>query len=199
MILLLLLTSFIQSTVSDDLHNKTTLSNYELISNITIEAENHHRKKITRWLIEIMSVPKGKITLKAIASSPHRLTIKHSHAARISAGRAIAPMTNDLTNGIGDNVTIMFDASMPDEGTHIVFSSHYKPIEFTAVQNLYHELSHAMHKMLGDWRYFASEEQAIEDENIFRKELAIMQGKAITERFGVNGHEMGLISKTASK
>jgi hypothetical protein len=33
-------------------------------------------------------------------------------------------------------------------------------IEYTAIQNLYHELAHAMHMMKGSWCYFASEKQA---------------------------------------
>ena len=45
-------------------------------------------------------------------------------------------------------------------------------IEYTAIQNLYHELAHAKHMMAGTWRYFDSERQAIEEENIFRRELA---------------------------
>ena len=41
--------------------------------------------------------------------------------------------------------------------------------------------------MAGTWRYFASERQAIEEENIFRKELAETQGKPPTRRFWKTG------------
>ena len=61
---------------------------------------------------------------------------------------------------------------MPDTGSHRVYNRRFELIEFTALQNLYHELAHAMHQMQGTWRYFASEDQAIEEENIFRAELA---------------------------
>ena len=60
-------------------------------------------------------------------------------------------------------------------------------IEYTAVQTLYHELAHAMHMMNGTWRYFASERQAIEEENIFRRELAKMHGRTPTQRLYITG------------
>lgn len=49
--------------------------------------------------------------------------------------------------------------------------------------------------MNGTWRYFASERQAIEEENIFRRQLAEMQGRLPTQRFrksGVPISEVGL-------
>ena len=51
-------------------------------------------------------------------------------------------------------------------------SSQKELIEYTAIQNLYHKLAHAMHMMNGTWRYFVSESQAIEVENVFRRQLA---------------------------
>jgi hypothetical protein len=56
-------------------------------------------------------------------------------------------------------------------------------LEYTAIQNLYHELAHAMHMTKGSWRYFASEKQAIEEENIFRRDLALMQNTPVMERW----------------
>jgi hypothetical protein len=41
--------------------------------------------------------------------------------------------------------------------------------------------------MKGSWRYFASEKQAIEEENIFRRDLASMQNTPLTERWRQNG------------
>ena len=34
-------------------------------------------------------------------------------------------------------------------GSHMVYNAARKPIEFSAIQNLYHELAHAMHMMNG--------------------------------------------------
>jgi hypothetical protein len=41
--------------------------------------------------------------------------------------------------------------------------------------------------MKGSWRYFASEKQAIEEENIFRRDLALMQNTPVNERWRQNG------------
>lgn len=77
-------------------------------------------------------------------------------------------MTRNLINGVGESVDIIFDARTDDRGSHMVFNADGALIQFTAVENLYHELAHAMHMINGTWRYFASEEQAVEEENIFR-------------------------------
>jgi hypothetical protein len=146
-----------------------------------------HIIKFTRWLDQIMLVPKGFQTLKSIADSGHELVIEHADIARISAGRTQGPMTMNLINGVGESVHIIFDARMDDIGTHMVYNGKKELIEYTAVQNLYHELAHAMHMMNGTWRYFASERQAIEEENIFRRQLAKMQGRTPTQRFRKNG------------
>lgn len=157
------------------------------IANIVLVGTEKQKKELTRWLNDIAVVPKGYSTLKAIAKTPHTLTIKHSAAARLSAGRTIAPMTENLINGVGENVLIIFDAAMSDRGTHRVFNSANQLIEFNAIQNLYHELAHAMHKMQGTWRYFASEAQAIEEENEFRIDLAVINGEKPRLRYRVKG------------
>lgn len=51
----------------------------------------------------------------------------------------------------------------------MVFNGRRELIQYTAVENLFHELAHARHKMNGTWRYFDSEKQAIEEENVFRR------------------------------
>jgi hypothetical protein len=51
----------------------------------------------------------------------------------------------------------------------------------------YHELAHAMHMMNGTWRYFASEAQAIEEENVFRRQMAEMQGQSVKQRYRIAG------------
>lgn len=143
-----------------------------IIQNIHLIGSTQQTQRFIHWLDEIATTPKGRDTLAAIIRSGHTLTIQHSIKARLSAGRTIAPMTENLINKKGESVTIIFDADMPDTGSHRVYNKYFELIEFTALQNLYHELAHAMHKMQGSWRYFASEDQAIEEENIFRAELA---------------------------
>jgi hypothetical protein len=88
---------------------------------------------------------------------------------------------------VGAGVDIIFDTRIGDRGSHMVYNSKNKLIEYTAVQNLYHELAHAMHMMNGSWCYFASERQAIEEENIFRRQLARILGTTPTQRFRVRG------------
>lgn len=68
-------------------------------------------------------------------------------------------------------------------------------IEYATVQNPYHILAHAMHMMAGTWRYFASERQAIEEENVFRKEPAARQGKPSAKRFWKTGVPASSVDK----
>ncbi len=157
------------------------------VSNIVLQGAKRQKQRLTRWLNEIALVPKGYATLQTIANSGHTLTIRHSEAARLSSGRTIAPMTRNITNGKGESVSIIFDADMEDRGTHRVFGLRNELIEFNALQNLYHELAHAMHQMQGTWRYFASEKQAIEEENQFRIDLADINGEKPRLRYHTNG------------
>jgi hypothetical protein len=156
-------------------------------TNILLTGTPYQISKFTEWLDQIAKVPKGRSTVEIIANSGHQLVIRHARYALISAGRALGPVSANLINGKGESVEILFNAHIPDTGSHMVFDGSRQLIEYTAVQNLYHELAHAMHMMAGTWRYFASERQAIEEENIFRKELAEMQGLPPTQRFWKTG------------
>jgi hypothetical protein len=139
--------------------------------------------KLTRWLDQISLVPKGFETLFLITESSHELVIQHADHALSSAGRTMASMTMNLINGVGDSVQILFDLRIADSGSHMVYNDKSELIEYTAIQNLYHELAHAMHMMNGTWRYYASEAQAIEEENIFRRQLAELSGRDMTQRY----------------
>jgi ABC-type uncharacterized transport system YnjBCD substrate-binding protein len=156
-------------------------------STILLKGNPQQINTFSKWLDQIVEVPKGLHSLKKIANSGHQLTIQHSTHALLSAGRTVAPMSLDLINGKGASVQILFNADIPDHGSHMVRDGKRQLIEYTAVQNLYHELAHAMHMMNGTWRYFKSEQQAIEEENIFRKELALIQGKTPVYRFFKTG------------
>lgn len=154
---------------------------------IYLEGSPQQIARFENWLGRIAEVEKGRQTLHSIRESGHELIIRHSKYAVISGGRTLAPNSENLTNGKGESATVLFSAHIQDSGSHMVYNSHREMIEFTAVQNLYHELAHAMHMMKGSWRYFASEAQAIEEENIFRRELALIQNTSVTERWGTNG------------
>jgi hypothetical protein len=154
----------------------------EFCTNITLKGSLLHIAKFKHWLNQIEKVPHGRTTLQAIVESGHQLTIAHSNFARFSAGRTQAPMSQNLINGQGEPVTILLDATISERGSHMVFNGKREPIEYTAVENLFHELAHARHKMNGTWRYFDSESQAIEEENTFRRQLALMNGSPVTER-----------------
>lgn len=143
--------------------------------------------RLKRWIDEISRVPKGNETLWAISRTQHTLTIFHSHHAVISSGRAGALMTANLYNGRGEDVEIKFNAEIPDHGSHWVFDRHRNPIEYTAVQNLYHEFAHAMHMMTGTWQYSNSEGSAIREENIFRRELARSEDREFIPRGSIHG------------
>jgi hypothetical protein len=154
----------------------------QLGANILLKGTPDEINRFSHWLDRIAEVPQGYRTLKEISESGHELIIQHARYALISAGRAQGPLSADLINGKGADVSILFNAHIPDSGSHRVYNAQRELIEYTAVENLYHELAHAMHMMKGTWRYFASERQAIEEENVFRRDLARMQGKPATER-----------------
>jgi hypothetical protein len=108
-------------------------------------------------------------------------------------------MSMNLTNGKVESVQILFNAHIQDRGSHMVYNGKRERIEYTAVQNLYHELAHAMHMMNGSWRYFASEKQAIEDENIFRRDLAKIEGRPVVMRFSKRGIMISEFEETTSR
>lgn len=156
-------------------------------ANIILRGSPEQILKLTRWLDQIAMVPKGYETLVAIFNTPHDLIIQHADHAVFSAGRTAAPMTMNLINGAGESVHIIFDMRSGDSGSHMVFNAGMELIEYSAVQNLYHELAHAMHRMNGTGLYFVSEDQAIKEENIFRRQLAMMQGKPPAQRYRKRG------------
>jgi hypothetical protein len=160
------------------------------LKNIKITGTRAQQHSFIRWLNGIAETSKGRHTLNAIIQSGHQLHIRHSAHAVLSAGRTIAPMTEDLINGKGASVDIIFDGNMRDRGSHFVYNEKIKLIEFTAQQNLFHELAHAVHQMNGTWRYFDSEAQAIEEENIFRHELATINNETPTKRYGKWGEKI---------
>lgn len=158
---------------------------------VSLEGSPQQIMRISAWLDEIATLPIGRETLDAILSSGNHLTIRHSPAALLASGRTLAPVTDDLTNGLGADVEILFDARIPEQGSHSVYDSAHNAIEFTAAQNLFHELVHAKHLANGTWRYFDSEGQAIEEENIFRMQISERRGlQQVSLRAAVDGRQI---------
>lgn len=148
--------------------------------------------RFSRWLDEIAMTEIGHETLEAIYNSGNTVTIRHSEWALVASGRTHAPVSSQLTDGRGEDVTILFDARIPDSGSHFVFNSARQPIEFSALHNLFHELSHARHMANGTWRYFDSEGQAIEEENLYRRQHAVVNGvdaDSVPTRIGKRGRQ----------
>lgn len=163
-------------------------------TNIELHGELIHITKFKYWLNEISTIPIGKETLGAIVNSGHILTVINDKNARFSAGRTRAPMTGDLINGKGASVEILFDGEVSEAGSHMVYNNSNELVEYTAIINFFHELVHAKHKMLGSWRYFDSEGQAIEEENIFRQQYGKKQQRVIGERVQVSGVPIETVS-----
>ena len=158
---------------------------------LVLEGSPQQIMRISRWLDEINRVPIGRTTLEAILESGNQLTIRHSIWALQASGRTLAPVSDKLTNGKGADIEILFDARIPEEGSHFVFDAKSNAIKFTAVQNLFHELVHAKHLANGTWRYFDSEGQAIEEENIFRTQHGEQRGvKQVSLRAAVDGEQV---------
>jgi hypothetical protein len=184
--------------VAGDFYNGEVRRNYLntsrfLVSSYAVSLEGTPQQvmRISAWLDEIGTLPIGRETLDAILASGNHLTIRHSQTALQASGRTLAPVTDDLTNGLGADVEILFDARIPEQGSHWVFDAAHNAIEFTAVQNLFHELAHARHLVNGTWRYFDSEGQAIEEENVFRMQASERRGlKQVSQRAAVDGRQI---------
>ncbi len=199
-ILTLLVTGLMGAALADTIQTVHYYTNQDLADHpgfaIILKGTPQKISVFAKWLDQIATIHKGLDTLEQIAGSGHQLIIRHAPHALLSAGRTMAPMSPGLINGKGESVEIIFNAEIPDQGSHMVYNSQRHLIEYTAIQNLYHELAHAMHMMKGTWRYFKSEQQAIEEENDFRKDLALMQGKEPALRFGKRGVLIGDVDHT---
>jgi len=172
--------------------NYLNTSRYLISSNaLVLEGSPQQVMRISRWIDEIVKVPIGWQTLQAILESGNQLTIRHSEWALQASGRTLAPVSDKLTNGKGADIEIMFDVRIPEQGSHCVFDAQRNAIQFTAVQNLFHELVHAKHLANGTWRYFDSEGQAIEEENIFRAQLSEQLGhEQVSLRAAIDGEQV---------
>jgi hypothetical protein len=182
-----------QGVTADQVRRNYLNTSQYLVSSraLVLEGTPEQIMRISRWLDEIDRIPIGRQTLEAILESGNQLIIRHSSWALQASGRTLAPVSDKLTNGEGADIEILFDARIPEEGSHFVFDSKSNAIEFTAVQNLFHELVHAKHLANGTWRYFDSEGQAIEEEIIFRVQHSKQQGMTrISLRAKIDGEQV---------
>jgi hypothetical protein len=138
--------------------------------------------RVVEMINNIRTYEIGSETLNAIEESNRRVLIMHKASSISSAGKTLAPAVSALSNGKGADVVIQMNFNMPEQGTHLVAGLTKKLIPFTALQNFFHELSHARHKMNGTFWMSAGEKQAIKDENIFREQEAIRAGSEIQLR-----------------
>ncbi|WP_444995268.1 hypothetical protein [Aliikangiella sp. IMCC44359] len=153
-------------------------------SNIIIEVEHFKQAiKAFEWLDLIRLTETGMETFNAIEMSGHQLLIYHSPSALLSAGVTGAPLSQNLTNGIGESVYIKFYLDMEDYGSNCVLGESGSYIHYSALHNLMHELVHARHKMNGTWLYFDSEGQAIREENKFRIDWATYRSTSYSLRY----------------
>lgn len=113
----------------------------------------------------------GEETWTSIAFSGKNLMIGHLASAISTAGKTLAPLTTALQDGRGASCVILFNFNIPESGSHRVGGKNQEWVEFTKLQNFFHELMHAKDQMNGTWQAHRAEQQAIEGENIFRMEL----------------------------
>lgn len=111
-------------TASGDVQITRFYSNQEIskdfCTNIQLKGSLLHVAKFKFWIYEIDRVPLGRSTLQEIVSSGHTLRIVYAEYARRSARRTLAPMTENLINGRGESVEILFDTRVTESGSHLV-------------------------------------------------------------------------------
>ncbi|MGB7947943.1 MAG: hypothetical protein WCH75_09710 [Candidatus Binatia bacterium] len=115
-------------------HDYSRTSRYRIAYGaIKLQGSSQHVGRLSRWLDQIFAVPHRRVTVEAILQSGNKLTIRSSEWALLASGRTLAPVTAALINGRGADVEILFDARIPDEGSHLVYGWGNHLIEFTAI------------------------------------------------------------------
>lgn len=138
---------------------------------------NRHLRALERWLSPVLETEIGPEVFDEMAQSRHKFLFIHSERATVTAGLTVSALTTKLSNGEGTDAVILMNFEMPDSGSHIVSAVGTQDlIEFTADQNLFHELSHAKHTLNGTMATM-QEIQAIIEENIYREQIAKLKGR----------------------
>lgn len=130
--------------------------------------EERHFQRALDWFEKIDQTEIGHATINKIMASSNHLLIINDDRAVNTAGATLSRLTSAISNGTGDDALIKMNFNIPDSGSHLVAAlDHSGLIPFTATQNFFHELSHAMHTLRGTMATMR-EVQAIEETNIFR-------------------------------
>lgn len=150
---------------------------------IAIKGPEQYLMKMIMWLNEVQKIPIGDKTFQTIAECENEILIYHDENAILGAGFTGAQKTTfDIFRpGVGADSYIRFDFRIPNTGSHRV-STGDSLIEYTAVQNVFHELVHAKHKNCGSFSRTNGEAQAIYEENIFRKQQAKILNVPFTKK-----------------
>lgn len=156
---------------------------------LAIESPEYLKPRMSRWLAEIHSTPIGRRLFDDILSARHKLVIRHDPSSCLAAGWTWGRAGSSLWNGVGTEALIAFDFESPESGTHWAFGTDGNLIEFTAIQNVFHELVHAKHYMRGTFQPTRGEQQAIIEENLFRREYALAKGQKYSKRVHGKGEE----------
>ena len=139
--------------------------------------EDRHLWALERWLTPIVKTKIGKEMLEEIAKSRHKFLFMHSQRAVTTAGSTVSVLTTKLSNGVGTDAVISMNFDMPDSGSHLVtIVGSRELMNFKADENLFHELSHARHTLNGTMATMR-EVQAILDTNVYREEIAQINGQ----------------------
>ncbi len=148
-----------------------------------------HLDRLARLLDTVAQTAIGQETLRAIASTPHTLTIEHSESALFTSGKSFTIATRNTLNGVGTNVTIQLDLRVPDTGSHRVSARGSGYVDFPTDVIMAHELSHARRDMQGGALHvFDREQDAIIDENVYRQQIAALRGEPVALR-DERGHD----------
>jgi len=140
---------------------------------ITLEGEPEKIALLEKRLQLILSQPVGRQLFKTISSCKNKLRIFDDKSALQGAGHAASERaTHDVyVPGKGADAYIRMRMDIPESGSHMVVDENGALIPFTAVENLFHELSHAKHLMCGTFSKRDEEAEAVKDENALRKAL----------------------------
>jgi hypothetical protein len=151
---------------------------------IVIDAPPAEKLRIVQLLKETAKTKVGFTMLEEIYKTKHVLIIRHEPHALGSAGRTFLEMSSNLSNGIGASALIEMHFGIPDTGSHLVLECSAKNEEttsFTLLMNFIHELRHARDGMTGKFLGHRSEKDAVESENLLRKELSISDQRCLRD------------------
>ncbi len=150
------------------------LEDKESIFDDYISVTSKSESNLKRMLSALREIKHSKVgrTLFIDMKSCQKSLLINDDKSSLSGGGYTGALgaTTAVFDGRGADARIRFRFDQPELGSHLVWSAKRKQIPFTYIENLFHELVHAKHTMCGTLSRIASEHQAIEEENHFRRE-----------------------------